>query len=117
MKGAINGISVLFSQPADVRGIQAGNHRIGAALLRYEETLAQCSSRVKRLGSPPASLVLAKREALHACVSLERAAELIRKGVTAFQQGRGPDVLNATGEPLSAGEDGVRRAQLDLGQG
>ena len=114
MRRAINGISVLFSRPADVRGIQAGNHRIDAVLQRYETTLAGCSAGVKRLGSPPASLVLAKREALHACVSLERAAALIHKGVVAFQQGRGPDVLNATGEPLSAGEDGVRRAQLDL---
>jgi hypothetical protein len=114
MQRAINGISVLFSRPADVRSIEAGEPRVGRTLRRYERTLAACSERVRRLGTPPESFVLAHREALHACVSLERAAVLIGKGVTAFQRGLGPDVLNTTAEPLSAGEDGVRRAQLDV---
>jgi hypothetical protein len=114
MQRAIDGISVLFSRPADVRGIQAGERRVGQKLRRYERALAACSERVRQLGAPPASLVLAQREALHACVSLERAAVLIGKGVAAFQRGLGPDVLNTTAEPLSAGEDGIRRAQLDL---
>jgi hypothetical protein len=70
--------------------------------------------RVRRLGTPPEALVLAQREALHACKSLERAAVLIGRGVSAFQRGLGPDVLDTTAEPLSAGEDGVRRAELDL---
>jgi hypothetical protein len=113
MNHAIDGISVLFSQPADVRGIQAGNARVGAILTRYEETLAACSIYVARLGAAPATLALAKREALHACVSLQHAADLIRSGVRQFQQGLGPDVLNNTSAPLSAGEDGVRRALLD----
>ena len=72
---------------------------------------------MRRLGAPPAALVLADREALHACKSLERAAALVRRGVSDVQQGLGFDVLNGTDEPLSAGEDGVRRAQLDLVQG
>jgi hypothetical protein len=117
MNRSINGISILFSQPSDVRGIQAGSRRVGVLLARYERTLANCSSRVRRLGAAPASLTLAKGEALHACISLERAASLIRRGVTAFQQGLGPDLLNSTSEPLSAGEDGVRRAVLDTAQG
>jgi hypothetical protein len=114
MTRAINGISLMFSRPADVRGIQAGDRRVGARLARYEQTLAQCSARVQRLGAAPASLELARREAMHACISLERAAVLIRKGVTAFQRGLGPQLLNGTDVPLSAGEDGIRRAQLDL---
>jgi hypothetical protein len=114
MRRAIDGISVLFSSPADVRGIQAGEHRVGQKLRSYERALAGCSERVRRLDTPPESLVLAQREALHACVSLERAAVLIGRGVAAFQRGLGPDVLNTTAEPLSAGEDGVRRALLDL---
>ena len=117
MRRAIDGISVLFSRPADVRGIQAGEPRVGRMLRKYERTLAACSARVTRLGAPPESLVLAQHEALHACKSLERAAVLIGRGVAAFQRGLGPDVLNTTAEPLSAGEDGVRRAQLDLVQG
>ena len=117
MTGAIDGLSVLFSQPADVRGIQAGSTLIATTLARYERVLSQCSARVRRLGPPPASLLLAQHEALHACVSLERAARLIRKGVAEFQQGLGPDVLNATSAPLSAGQDGVRRAELDLSPG
>jgi hypothetical protein len=114
---AIDGISVLFSRPVDVRGIQAGDPRIGRQLAAYERTLAGCSVRVKRLGTPPSSLVLAEHEALHACISLERAAVLLRTGVRSFQRGLGPDVLNATAEPLSAGQDGIRRARLDLVQG
>jgi hypothetical protein len=114
MTRAINGISLMFSRPADVQGIQAGNRRINARLDRYEQTLAECSLRVERLGAPPASLMLAKREALHACISLERAAVLIRKGIAAFQHGLGPQLLDGSGDPLSAGQDGVRRAQLDL---
>jgi hypothetical protein len=117
MTRAIDGISLVFSRPADVRGIQAGDRRVGARLARYERTLADCSARVERLGAPPASLVLAQREALHACISLERAAVLIRKGIAAFQHGLGPQLLNGSGEPLTAGEDGIRRAQLDLVQG
>jgi hypothetical protein len=113
MNRAIDGLSVLFSQPADVRGIQAGNARVGAILTRYEQTLDACSIYVARLGTPPAALVLARREALHACSSLQHAADLIRSGVRQFQQGLGPDVLNDTSAPLSAGEDGVRRALLD----
>jgi hypothetical protein len=117
MRRAIDGISILFSRPADVRGIQAGEPRVGRTLREYERTLAACSARVRRLGTPPESLVLAQHEALHACKSLERAAVLIGRGVAAFQRGLGPDVLNTTAEPLSAGEDGVRRAQLDVVQG
>lgn len=117
MTDVIDGISVLFSQPADVRGIQAGSQRVGALLDRYERTLAECSSRVQRLGTAPAALELARKEALHACISLERASRLIRNGVREFQHGLGPDVLNSTSDPLSAGQDGVRRALLDTSQG
>jgi hypothetical protein len=117
MNTAINGISILFSRPASVRGIQSGNARVGRQLRNYERTLAACSTRVERLGEAPAALELARKEALHACISLEHAARAIRAGVAAFQRGLGPDALNATAEPLSAGEDGVRRAQLDLTPG
>jgi hypothetical protein len=117
MTDVIDGISVLFSRPADVRGIQAGSPRVGALLAGYERTLATCSSRVHRLGAAPATLELARKEALHACISLERAAKLIRNGVREFQHGLGPDVLNSTSDPLSAGQDGVRRALLDTSQG
>jgi len=56
MNHVIDGISVLFSQPADVRGIQAGSRRVNLLLARYENKLAGCSVRVASLGSPPASL-------------------------------------------------------------
>jgi hypothetical protein len=116
MRRAIDGISVIFSRPADVRGIQAGDRRVGRTLRQYEQALANCSARVRRLGPPPEQLQLSQHEALHACKSLEHAAALIATGVAAFQRGLGPDVLNTTAEPLSAGEDGVRRAELDLVQ-
>jgi hypothetical protein len=114
MTAAVDGVSLLFSRPADVRRIAAGDHRVALVLRRYELTLAGCSARVERLGAPPTALAVARREALHACVSLERAATLIRKGITAFQNGLGTAVLGATGDPLTAGADGLRRAELDL---
>ncbi len=117
MTRAIDGLSVVFSTPSQVQGIQAGDRRVGAKLARYEKTLAQCSTRIRRLGAPPTSLVLAQREAMHACQSLERAAVMIRKGITAFQHGLGPQLLDGTTDPLTAGQDGIRRAQLDLPQG
>ena len=117
MRGAIDGISVMFSRPADVRGIEAGDRRIGAILARYERTLAGCSDGVRRLGAAPASLVLARDEALHACRSLEHAASLVRTGIAQFQHGLGPQTLDATGDPLTAGEDGIRRALLDVSPG
>ena len=58
--------------------------------------------------------MLARGVALQACKDLERAAVLIRVGVPQFQRGLGSDVLNGSGEALTAGEDGVRRALLDL---
>jgi hypothetical protein len=117
MRGAINGISLMFGRPADVRAIQAGDKRVGAILASYERTLAGCSDRVHRLGAAPASLVLAKDEALHACRSLEHAASLIRTGIAQFQHGLGPQMLSETGDPLTAGEDGIRRALLDVSPG
>jgi hypothetical protein len=68
MNHSIDGISLLFSRPADVRGIQAGNHRVGVLLTRYTQALAGCSARVERLGVAPATLSLARGEALHACI-------------------------------------------------
>jgi hypothetical protein len=117
MRGAIDGISLMFGRPADVRGIQAGDRRVGAILARYERTLAGCSDAVHRLGTAPTAQVLARDEALHACKSLEHAASLIRTGIAQFQHGLGPEVLDQTGDPLTAGEDGIRRALLDVSPG
>jgi hypothetical protein len=114
MRGAINGISLLFSRPADVRRIESGDLGTGAALRRLERALAACTARVQRLGPAPPPLRLARAEALHACVSLERAAGLIRRGVTQVQGGQGVTLLNLSGASLARGEDGVRRAVLDL---
>src|SRR5690349_16193733 len=55
MRQAIDGISVLFSHPAAVRGIQAGERRVGLQLRQYERMLGGCSARVRRLGAPPES--------------------------------------------------------------
>ena len=113
MRRAVNGLSVLFSRPADVRAIVANERRTALLLARYERTLAGCSAAVERLGAAPEPLALARREALHACDDLERAARLVRNGVRDLQQGRGTGLLNESAGPLGAGEDGVRRALLD----
>jgi hypothetical protein len=114
MRAAINGLSVVFSSPADVEAIQAGSKRTRTILHRYETVLGACSAGVRRLGPAPARLVIARREALNACTSLERGAGLVRRGITQIENGLGVDLLSASSEPLGAGEDGVRRALLDL---
>jgi hypothetical protein len=114
IRRAINGISVLFSRPADVRRIESGDVRAVAALRRFERTLAACTDRVQQLGAAPPPLRIARAEALHACISLERAAGLIRRGVAQVQGGQGLTLLDLSGASLAAGEDGVRRAVLDL---
>jgi hypothetical protein len=114
MRGAIDGLSLAFSRPADVQAIQAGEARVRAVLHRYETTLAGCTVTVNRLGEAPAALELARREAVHACVNLERGGRLVQRGVAQLERGLGPELLSAASEPLGAGEDGVRRALLDL---
>jgi hypothetical protein len=95
--GVIDGISLLFSRPADVCGIQAGDRRVGARLARYERTLAAYSARVDRLGTPGLARAAKARSAARAFISLERAAVLIRKGIAAFQHDLGPQLLNGMG--------------------
>jgi hypothetical protein len=114
IRGAIDGISLLFSRPAAVRRIESGDVGTVAALRRLERTLAACTARVERLGAAPPPLRIARAEALHACVSLERASRLIRRGVAQVQGGRGVVLLDLSGDSLAEGADGVRRAVLDL---
>jgi hypothetical protein len=114
MQGAINGLSVLFSDPASVRGLQAGDKRTGAKLARFEHTLSGCTAAVERIGSAPAAFAASRREALRACTDLEHGAELVRTGITQLQHGLGVDLLNQSSAALGTGEDEVRRAKLDL---
>src|SRR5207248_1411338 len=114
LRGAVNGISLLFGRADTVHAIEAHERATGSVLHRYEQTLGACSATVGRLGPPPPSLVLARREALHTCKSFESAAELIRVGVKELQNGLGMDVLQQSSDALSDGEDGLRRTLLDL---
>jgi hypothetical protein len=76
--------------------------------------LRGCSARVRHLGPAPTTLELARREGLHACGRLQAAAELIKIGIANLAAGRGMDVLNQASDPLTDGQDGIRRALLDL---
>ena len=114
MTRALNGISVVFSQPAQVKGIEASDPRTLARLRRLEQTLLGCTVAVTRLGDAPATLADSHREALHACLALEQGASLVRSGVREVQNGLGVDLLNRSSVSLAAGQDGVRRAELDL---
>src|SRR5713101_6059648 len=55
MKQAINGISVLFSQPSSVRAIEGGEHRTAVKLGRFEDALSGCAAAIQRLGDAPAT--------------------------------------------------------------
>jgi hypothetical protein len=116
MTKAINGLSVIFSRPSDVLGIQSGDKVIAARLSTFESTLFACTQTVTGLGAAPTALLTARAEALSACTQLQKGAALIRDGVRQLQGGQGVDLLNRSSEPLGAGQDQVRRAQLDLAQ-
>jgi hypothetical protein len=117
MTRAINGVSVLFSQPASVRGIDAGDLHTAAKLRRFEDTLSGCATAIQRLGNVPATFATAQHEALRACAALQQGAALIRAGVRQVQHGLGFDLLARSSDPLAAGQDNIRRALLDLKQG
>jgi len=114
MQDSIDGISVLFGHAASVRGLEAGNPRTTAVLRRYVNVLRGCAARVRELGAAPTRLELARKEGLHACGRLEQAAELIRVGIANLAAGRGMDVLMQSSDPLTDGQDAIRRAILDL---
>jgi hypothetical protein len=117
MTRAINGVSVLFSRPASVRGIDAGDRRTAAKLRRFEDTLSGCATAIQRLGNVPLTFTTAHHEALRACAALQHGAALIRAGVRQVQHGNGFDLLARSTDPLTAGQDSIRRALLDLKQG
>ena len=114
MRDSIDGLSSLFGHVATVQGLEAGDKRTTATLSRYVGILRGCSARVRELGAAPARLELARKEGLHACGRLQAAAELIRVGVANLAAGRGMDVLNQASDPLTDGQDAIRRALLDL---
>ena len=114
MTQAINGISVLFSQPSSVRAIEGGDRRMAVKLGRFEDTLSGCSAALRRLGDAPATFAAARHDALRACAALQQGAALIRAGVRQTQHGLGFDLLARSSDALAAGQDGVRRAELDV---
>jgi hypothetical protein len=114
MTQAVNGLSVLFSQPASVRAIEGGERRTAVKLGGFEDTLSGCGAALRRLGDAPAAFSAARRDALRACAALQQGAALIRAGVRQIQHGLGFDLLARSSDALTAGQDGVRRAKLDL---
>jgi hypothetical protein len=114
MVSAIDGISLVFSNPASVRGLQSGDKRTIARIDRLEHTLLGCTSALERIGPVPVALAASRREAQLACASLERGATLVRLGITQVQRGLGVDLLNRSSAPLGAGQEAIRRAKLDL---
>lgn len=113
MNAAVDALSLVFSSPADVRGIQAGDKKVGAKVTAIELTLLACTARVTALGVAPAALLPARAQALIACKQLEQGASLVRAGVTEIQGGRGVDLFDRASDPLGTGQDGVRRAALE----
>ncbi len=113
MRVAINGISVLFSQPASVRAIEAGNRRTAVKLRRFEDTLSGCAAAIRRLGGPPPIFAVAHHQALRACAALQHGAALIRAGVRQIQHGLGVDLLTQSSDALATGQESVRRAELE----
>lgn len=114
MNAAVDRLSIIFSSPADVRGIQTGGRAIGVKLATIEGTLFDCTARVTALGAAPVGLMPARAEALVACKQLERGAMLVRAGVQQLQGGQGVALFDRASDPLGAGQDDVRRAMLDL---
>jgi hypothetical protein len=114
MTAAINGVSLLFSNPASVRAIEAGDRKIGAKINRFAQTLTGCATTVLRLGAVPARFAASGQQALRACAALQQASALVRSGVRQVQHGLGFDLLSRSGDAFTAGQDAVRRALFDV---
>ena len=104
MRLTLDGISVLFTSPDAVRGIEGGSSPADSELTRYVRILATCSGLIRALGSPPSPFVPAHHYALRACTSLEDGARLVTRGVKQVQSGAGSSLLNDATIPLSAGQ-------------
>ena len=117
MRSAIDGISVIFSQPSSVRGVESGDRRTAVRLHRLEETLSSCAAAIQKLGEAPTTFAGAHQQALRACAALQHGSALIRAGVRQVQHGLGFDLLTQSSDALTTGQDSVRRALLDLKQG
>jgi hypothetical protein len=105
MLGALNGISLLFSNKDSVQLLLAADPKTGARLDGYDATLAGCSAVISGLGPAPVELADARRSALQACASLETGARLVRAGMKDLQGGLGSDVVSRATVPLSAGQN------------
>jgi hypothetical protein len=117
MRSAIDGVSVIFSQPSSVRGVESGDRRTAVKLRRLENALSGCATAIQKLGEAPATFAVAHHQALRACAALQHGSALIRAGVRQVQHGLGFDLLTQSSDALATGQDGVRRALLDLKQG
>jgi hypothetical protein len=115
MRGALDGLSQLFSSPAAVRAIEASQAKMNARLAVLEATLDHCTTRIRALGPAPAQYELAHRYAIQACKNLERGSRLVKAGVKQFQGGLGVDIFSDSTEPLSNGQDYVGLATSHLG--
>ena len=60
MIAALNGLSVLFSQPGPVTRLAASDPGTGARFASLDGTLADCSARVSALGPAPPGLEVAR---------------------------------------------------------
>ena len=114
MVGALNGISVLFSDAGNVDKLQRGQPRAIARLARLERTLRSCGAAVRRLGPAPDAFAQTRKEALRTCVSLERGAREVKTGIEAWQNGLGIDGIDRATETLSTGQDGIGRTRAEL---
>jgi hypothetical protein len=114
MTGALDGLSVLFSTPDDIRRIEAAERTAEAKVARFEQTLASCGVVLGRLGLPPAVLVTARGHALRACANLEKAATLVRRGVRDVQSGLGYEHFGEATTPLSDGQADVSLVLAEL---
>jgi hypothetical protein len=114
MIGALNGMSLLFSNPEAVQQLAGSKRVVGARLDRFERTLAGCTTVVKRLGPPPEALVVIHRHALRACARLEKGARLVRLGVRDFQTGLGFDRFTQATGPLNDGQGDIGLVKSEL---
>jgi hypothetical protein len=104
MLHALDGLSLLFSTRVSVSEMTVRHTHAFAALGTFEQTLAACSSIVRRLGPEPAGFEPSRRYALQACGSLEQGEREIEAAIAGMAPGVGPDLSRATG-PLSDGQN------------
>jgi hypothetical protein len=110
MLRALDGISVIFSTDASLKGLQRSHSEVAVRLERYESTLANCTQELKSLGAVPRPFAISDHYAGQACKNLEQGEKLVETAVAQIGRSTALDPLDQASVPLGVGQSELTTA-------